>query len=78
MSPVQKANTTRVLGAPIGWDEQRHGKCEGLPIVDSDGVMYSYWRLSWMDRFRIMFGRNIRLAVVGSSHPPVAIDTEVF
>jgi len=76
MKPIRKQHTTRILGAPKGWDAATQGECSELPITDSDGHMFSYWQPSWKDRVRILFGRTIRLVVIGYSHPPVALDTE--
>jgi hypothetical protein len=76
MEPVRTKNTTRVLGAPRGWDEEKNGTCGGLPITDGAGVMFSEWRPSWRERLRIAFGGRVRLAVFGGGHPPVAVDTE--
>jgi hypothetical protein len=75
LKPISSPHTTRILGAPSNWDESK-GECQSLPISDSKGVMYSYWRLSFKERVLILFGRPIRLAVVGTSHPPVWVDTD--
>ncbi len=76
MYPVSKEHTTRTLGKPDGWDAKR-GPCIGLPVTDAEGIMYSYWKPTIIERLRILFGRQVRLAVVGSAHPPVAVDTEL-
>lgn len=76
MTPIRHPQTTRTLGAPADWDEGLHGPCVGLPITDSGGVMYSYWRPTWPDRLRVLVGSPVRLSVVGKTHPPVMLDTE--
>jgi hypothetical protein len=76
MKPCHKPHTTRVLMAPSAWDGDRHGTCVGLPVSDSEGVMYSYWQPTWRQRLQILVGRPVRLCVVGSQHPAVALDTE--
>lgn len=76
MKPIQRPHTTRTLVAPGEWDAGTHGPCVGLPVSDREGVMYSYWRPSWRQRISILLGRPVRLCIVGSRHPPVAIDTE--
>ena len=75
MKPITKPHTTRILFAPRDWDESKNGACGGLPVTDRDGFMYSYWKTSLKDRLTILFGRPIRLAVVGCGHPGVALDT---
>lgn len=76
MNPIRTATTTNVLGAPQGWDAEAHGPCIGLPITASEGVLYSYWATTWRERWAILCGRPVRLAVASSSHPPVAINTD--
>lgn len=74
MSPFADWNYDYVLGAPTGWDARRHGPCDGLPITRHDGVQYSYWRPSWREWLGLLLGARIQLAVVGESHPVVAMD----
>ena len=74
MKPLKMPHTSRVLGAPKDWDEKRSGPCIGLPITDSEGVMYSWWKATWRQRLQIAIGRPVRLAVIGSAHPPVSLD----
>jgi hypothetical protein len=69
------SSTTAILGAPHDWDETANGTCEGLPITQSDfGVMFSYWRPTWRERFALIFGRSLRLGIFGRGHPPVSLD----
>lgn len=77
LSPIKTPSTTRVLGAPLTWDENKHGECVGLPVVDGgDGVIYSYWRVPFRERLAILFGKPILLGVAGNSHPPVNLSAE--
>jgi hypothetical protein len=50
--------------------------CEPLHATHQDGVTYSYWEPTELDRQRIAQGGHVRLCVVGVSHPPVMLDTE--
>lgn len=75
MRPTKNNMTNAVLGAPAGWDEQANGKCVGLPISQAHGTMFSYWRPTFAERLRILFGGHVRLGVFGNSHPPVSVDT---
>jgi hypothetical protein len=72
MNPIDRG-ATRILSAPKGWDAKKHGPWLGLPIIDAHGYMYSYWRPTLLERFRVAIGTPVRLAVVGTTHPPVAI-----
>lgn len=80
MTPLKTEHTNLVLGAPQGWNANAHGPCIGLPVLmqDDEGLrtFYSYWTGTWRERLAILFGRPVRLCVVGQSHPPVHLDTE--
>ena len=76
MRPIRTPGTTRVQTPPSDWDLANYGECVGLPVVDHDGVMFSYWRPSPAERLAIFRGSPVRLAVLGSRHAPVAIDVE--
>ena len=76
MQPIKTPSTNVILGAPPEWNKTQHGPCIGLPVVQTeDPYFFSYWRASWRERLAVLFGRPIRLCVVGASHPPVSIDT---
>lgn len=80
MKPIETPHTNLTLGAPQGWNASAHGPCNGLPVLrqDEDDLrcFYSYWQATWRERLAILFGRTVRLCVVGQAHPPVHIDTE--
>lgn len=75
MNPFRHPSTTFDLAAPDGWDEVANGECLGLPIAQSGGTMFSYWRPTWRERIALFFGGHIRLGVFGRGHPPVSLDT---
>ncbi len=76
MIPIKKEHTTHCLSAPKNWVEDKLGKCDILYITRTeDGIAYSYWQTSFIDRVKILFGRKIRLCVASGSHPPVFLDT---
>lgn len=75
MTPTSNELTTVTLGAPSNWDADKLGPCNGLPVCRQDGEFYSYWRTTWRERLAILFGRPVRLCVVGAGHPPVHLDT---
>jgi hypothetical protein len=60
------------FGKPENWDEKTHGPCQALPVLIEDGVYYSYWGFSWRQRLEILFGRPLRLAILGMQ-PPVSL-----
>ena len=75
MTPVKTKVTTTPFGAPLDWDTVKRGECEQLPVAYSNGVWYSYWRLSWKERFLVLIGRPVRLAVLQyPGMPPVALE----
>lgn len=69
---------TRNLGAPAGWDREKHGVCGGLPIRDEPhrpGVpaMVSAWFPTPDEMARLQSGAPLYLTVLGEVHPPVAM-----
>lgn len=74
MKPIIKPHTDLMLNKPDAWDTKL-GECCGLPVCRVDGINYSYWKLNWRERLNVLFGRNVRLSVVGGQ-PPVMLDTE--
>lgn len=69
---------TRVLGAPLDLEPQRHGACAGLPIRDAvyqGGLpdMRSPWFPTPEELARLQAGAPIYLSVIGETHPPVAL-----
>lgn len=74
------AGATRTLGKPENWDDERDGKCAGLPILDAqmpDGqaVMISAWQPTPEDLKVLQQGGSVYLWVFGRSHPVVAMGT---
>lgn len=75
MRPIDFPGRTTVLGAPDGWDEAKHGVCDGLPILrHMDGRCISQWELTPDERAAIAGGANIWLSVwSGRTQPPVGL-----
>lgn len=73
LEPIATPHTTDVLIAPGNWDES-HGPCLDLPVHHHDGIYCSWYRIGWADRFRILIGYPVRLAVFTRAHPPVALE----
>jgi len=72
--PIQFA--TRALGAPEGWDREKHGDCDVLEVRDRDGQMDSAWYPTDEEKAAIAAGRPVILTVWGSGHPPVSVNVE--
>ena len=80
MQPLRTKATTETMGKLLGWDD-RLGPCVGLPVCrtyaeDETPLVYSWWRPSWRERLSLLFGGSVRLCLVGTIHPPVAIEAE--
>lgn len=79
MKPIHHKHTNKILGAPAGWDAQRDGPCEGLPICHvgtETPINHSYWKLSLRERLSLLVGAKVHLSVIGNGHPPVALGTQ--
>lgn len=76
---IQHPSNSRVLGAPVGWDQQAL-ECGALPITDSQvqgqPAMVSFWQPDEEDLRQIASGKPVRLWVLGTVHPPVIVDVE--
>lgn len=69
---------TRNLGAPTGWEKDKHGACGGLPIRDemhAPGLpcMVSAWIPTPEEIALLQAGAPAYLYVIGSAHPPVSL-----
>ncbi len=74
MKPIMTSATTHTLGAPKDWDAKKNGPCIGLPVhVSDDPFVYSWWKLTWRERFQVLLGHPIQLCIVGRTHAPVSL-----
>ena len=74
LRPIETKYTTIIFSKPKNWDEAK-GNCIGLPVCTEDGINYSWWKPTFFERVKVLFGFNIRLAIVGSQ-PPVSLEIE--
>lgn len=76
MRPTQHPSNNRVLGAPVGWDQQQL-PCNALPITDAqtDGqpAIVSFWQPTAAELAALVAGKPVMLWVFGRSMPPVAL-----
>lgn len=79
MEPKTFTGQTHVLGKPRNWNERYHGQCKGLPCFIKSGRIYSEWKISLSERFKILFGKPITVTVISGSMPPISLEVkEVF
>ena len=72
MIPIDFPDSNRTFTAPTNWN--RNKPCLDLHVLDDDGTLTSCWRPTWRERFRILFGKPIWLAIVATRQPPVSLD----
>lgn len=70
---------TTTLGEPKDWNEERDGKCMGLPvrmevINDSLPSLTSAWFPTPEELKNLNLGAPVLLRVIGQQHPPVMLD----
>ncbi len=46
------------------------------PPVSYKGMLITQWKPTAWDRLRILFGKPIRISVVGNVQPTLAVDTK--
>jgi hypothetical protein len=77
MEIVRLEGMNRDLGAPKDWDEEKHGKCEPLPVfaevVKGNMVMTSAWKPDAEELAAINAGGPIALVIYGGVHPPCGL-----
>lgn len=73
MKFIRTKDTTLSLGAPAGWDAEKYGPCETLHVARENGIFYSFWKPSFADKIRLIFGWSVQLSVVSDRHPPVCL-----
>lgn len=72
MKPIKFAEANRNWQPPENWD--RPGRCGTLwAQVTDDGRSISCWRPTIREILRLLFGKPIKLTVVGRQ-PPVALE----
>lgn len=69
---------TRYLGKPLGWEPERDGHCGSLAVRDeitsAGHSMASAWEPTPEELDKLNRGAKVILWVVGSAHPPVAVE----
>lgn len=77
MIPKRHPQTTRWLGAPLGWEPDEHGTCGHLAIVDvqhpAGHAMISRWEPTPDELALLNAGGSVELQIVGAVHPPVSL-----
>jgi hypothetical protein len=73
---------TRWLGAPAGWQPEEQGDCAHLAIRDMTingdvPSMHSLWEPTPEELECLNAGGKVRLIVVGTAHPPVAVSVDL-
>lgn len=70
--------STRVLGAPAGWQSEKQGVCDSLAVRDEPTTagpsMVSAWFPTPEEIKRIELGAPIYLRIFSSVHPPVSME----
>jgi hypothetical protein len=79
MRPTQHPSSTRVLGAPKGWDQQVL-PCGALAITDvvHAGVPHviSFWRPDTEELARLNAGGTVAIWITGNTMPPISVVAE--
>lgn len=77
MIPTKFKEANKCLKAPLTWDAEKHGPCGDLWTYNDGNQSISLWKLSWKERFQVLFNGNIWLGVAfGNTQPPVWLDSQ--
>lgn len=50
--------------------------CVDLPALCINGEIISLWTLTFKERLKVLFGKNIWLHIMGSKQPPVYLSVD--
>ena len=67
--PFREQNTTFL--PPVGMED----KCERLPAFVGEGQVISCWRLTILERLRLLFTGRLWFSVIGDDQPPIWLGT---
>jgi hypothetical protein len=77
MIPIKFKESNKVLVAPKNWDVSEYGECGDLYTYNDGHQSISLWRLTWKERFQILFNGKIWLGIMsGKSQPAVWLDSQ--
>lgn len=72
MIPKRIQEATHLLGAPKGWNKEKHGPCARLAVRLNDGVYESAWEPTPHELAALNAGGSVILRIAGSQ-PPVML-----
>lgn len=79
MKAVSHESNNRVFGAPKGWDHHS-APCDNLPVTDDTlsghVCVTSYWQPTLEELAILNGGGLVRLWIIGTGMPPVALSVE--
>lgn len=73
MTPISFPECNTIYKPPHGWDEDKHGTCDGLPVLRTDDTCTSRWMLTKDELGALNMGGCIELTVVGGQ-PAVKLE----
>lgn len=79
MRAVKTPGETRPIGAPRGWDREKHGECGVLSVADvrdertGANMMISTHQVEGDDLGKLQAGAPVHLAVYGVEHPVICL-----
>ena len=73
-TPIHTKYTNVKLDKPTDWNDDVYGNCQMLPVSVNEGMISSFWKINWKDRFKLLFGYPIKLTIVSKTHPPVCLE----
>lgn len=73
MIPTDFPQSTGVLAAPPGWDEETNGVCEPLPYMRQGPMLVSMWLPDSDELARLNAGLPVVLGIMQPTHPVVCM-----
>lgn len=76
MKPIKFKQANVNLTAPKDWNDKDNGKCGDLAVYVDKKLVVSCWRLSFMDKIKLVFNRKVRVWMfvhtTSMTQPPVS------
>jgi len=74
MKPIRFKEVTKDLLKPENYNEDKHGKCDSLPVFSDNDECISLWKLTIWEKIKVLIFGKIWLRVLsGTTQPPVSM-----
>lgn len=73
MKSIKTQFTNIVYTQPYEWNDKIHGECVNLNVHQHEGFIMSWWKPSFKERIKILFGKSIKITLLTKIQPPISV-----